>query len=84
MLLASVSLGKNPRQARVRGTAGRRADVTITTPASQTGTVCVFLGILADPPAGTIPAGAIYVDNSATGNAAGTWLYSGSAWTQLN
>ena len=60
------------------------ADVTITTPASQTGTVCVFLGILADPPAGTIPAGAIYVDNSATGNAAGTWLYSGSAWTQLN
>lgn len=60
------------------------ADVTITTPASQTGTVCIFLGILTDPPAGTIPAGAIYVDNSATGNAVGTWLYSGSAWTQLN
>ena len=60
------------------------SDVTITTPANQTGTVCIFLGILADPPAGTIPAGAIYVDNSATGNAIGTWLYSGAAWTQLN
>lgn len=60
------------------------SDVTITTPASQSGTVCIFLGILADPPAGTIPAGAIYVDNAATGNAVGTWIYRGSAWTQLN
>ncbi len=60
-------------------------DATITIPTKNTGTVCVFLGTLADPPAGTISTGAIYVDNNGGDtNAAGTWLYTGSAWTQLN
>lgn len=60
-------------------------DATITIPTKNTGTVCVFLGTLADPPAGTISTGAIYVDNNGGDtNAVGTWLYTGSAWTQLN